>query len=329
MNRKLPNLADQNFLIEKFRQLSLIRQVELSIGEYSRKRVFRTPVHLAIGQEAIAVGVSSFLRNTDYVFGNHRSHAHYLALGGSPLELIAEILGKKAGCSGGKGGSMHIKSPQNGFMGSMPIVAGTISLAVGAAIQIPSDSDQISVTYFGDGATEEGVFQESLNFASNFNTPTLFVCENNLFSSHMHINERQNSSEMSRFPESYGIKTFQVDGNSLIEILEIAQAAIDYIRENRKPAFIEAHTYRIYSHVGFEEDLDIGNFRRSDLEVWKQRDPIRLLEVHLDKSIGKPAYFAEIKSSIDAEVRSYWEQAFALEYPQESDLFTSVYAEFK
>jgi TPP-dependent pyruvate/acetoin dehydrogenase alpha subunit len=329
MNIEKMDLALQNLLIEKYRQLYLIRQVELSIGEYSRKGVFRTPVHLAIGQEAIAVGVSTFLRNTDYVFGNHRSHAHYLALGGSTLELIAEILGKKAGCSGGKGGSMHIKSPQNGFMGSMPIVAGTISLAVGAALQIPTDSDQIAVSYFGDGATEEGVFHESLNFASNFNAPTLFVCENNLFSSHMHIHERQTSSEMSRFAESFGIKTFQVDGNSLIEVLEIAQDAIEYVRENRKPAFIEAHTYRIYSHVGFEEDLDIGNFRLSDLGIWKERDPLRLLESHLDKNFGNVDLLAVIKESIDSEIRGYWEYATKLEYPQQSDLLTSVYADFK
>jgi pyruvate dehydrogenase E1 component alpha subunit len=329
MNREILVLAQEDLLIEKYRQLYLIRQVELSIGKHSRKGVFRTPVHLAIGQEAIAVGISTFLRNTDYVFGNHRSHAHYLALGGSTLGLIAEILGKKAGCSGGKGGSMHIKSPKHGFMGSMPIVGGTISLAVGAALQVPNDSDQISVTYFGDGATEEGVFHESLNFASNFNAPTLFVCENNLFSSHMHIHERQNNSEMSRFAESYGIKTFQVDGNSLMEVLEIAHDAIDYVREHRKPAFIEAHTYRIYSHVGFEEDLDVGNFRLSDLAVWKERDPLRILELHLNKEFGTIDLLTEIKASIDSEIRGYWEHAVKLEYPEQSDLFTAVYADFK
>jgi pyruvate dehydrogenase E1 component alpha subunit len=317
---------ERSFLLEKYRQLCLIRMVELSIGEKSKGLSFRTPVHLAIGQEAIAVGVSSFLRSTDYVFGNHRSHAHYLALGGSPLELIAEILGKKAGCSAGKGGSMHIKSPENGFMGSMPIVAGTISLAVGAGLQIPKESDQISVAYFGDGATEEGVFHESINFASKFSTPTLFVCENNLFSSHMHIGERQNSSEISRFAESYGIKSFQVDGNSLVDVLEIAQHAIEYIRVNKRPAFIEAHTYRIFSHVGFDEDLEVGNFRQSDLEIWKERDPIKLLRILLSESVHDLEYFAQIDNSINLEVSHYWKQASALRDPELGDLYTSVYS---
>ena len=184
----LPN--ESNFLIEKFKMLLLIRKVELSIGLESKANSFKTPVHLAIGQEAIAVGISEFLKTSDFVFGNHRSHAHYLALGGSPQELISEILGKKDGCSAGRGGSMHIKAPDKGFMGSMPIVAGTISLAVGAGLQISKSSDQISVSYFGDGATEEGVFHESLNFASKFGVPTLFVCENNFYSVYTPLNER-------------------------------------------------------------------------------------------------------------------------------------------
>lgn len=316
---------ENDFLIDKFKLLLLIRKVELSIGLESKAKSFKTPVHLAIGQEAIAVGISEFLKNSDYVFGNHRSHAHYLALGGSPQELISEILGKKDGCSSGRGGSMHIKAPDKGFMGSMPIVAGTISIAVGAGLQIPKSSDQISVSYFGDGATEEGVFHESLNFASRFAVPTLFVCENNLFSSHMHIEERQNNFEISRFAECNGIKNFQVDGNDLLQVMDVAKEAISYIRSERKPAFIEAHTYRIFSHVGFDEDLAVGNHRLSDLEIWKKRDPIDILRNEITGRFDSDFNLDEIESIVDLQVANYWRIAKSSEYPSESELFSGVY----
>jgi pyruvate dehydrogenase E1 component alpha subunit len=137
-----------DFFLEKYKLLILIRKVELSIGLESKVNTFKTPVHLAIGQEAIAVGISEFLKTSDFVFGNHRSHAHYLALGGSPQELISEILGKKDGCSSGRGGSMHIKAPDKGFMGSMPIVAGTISLAQIRFLFLISEMVQQKKGYF-------------------------------------------------------------------------------------------------------------------------------------------------------------------------------------
>lgn len=312
-------------LLEKYRQLLLIRHIELSIGLESKKGAFRTPVHLAIGQEAIAVGISTFLRSDDHIFGNHRSHAHYLALGCSPQALISEILGKQSGCSGGKGGSMHIKDTDKGFMGSMPIVAGTISVAVGAAMAVSKESQQISVSYFGDGASEEGVFHESINFASHFNAPILFVCENNLFSSHMHIDERQNSRSISRFAESTGILNFQVDGNDLIAVMECAERAINYVREMRKPAFIEAHTYRIYSHVGFDADLDVGKNRKEDLEKWSKRDPISLLREIIESEYSIHANWDSIEAEVIQEVELLWKIAKSEAFPLPETLLDGVY----
>lgn len=312
-------------LLDKYKQLLLIRHVELSIGRESKKGTFRTPVHLAIGQEAIAVGVSSFLRNDDHVFGNHRSHAHYLSLGCSPQALISEILGKQSGCSGGKGGSMHIKGRDNGFMGSMPIVAGTISIAVGAALALEREGEQISVSYFGDGASEEGAFHESLNFAAKFNAPILFVCENNLFSSHMHIDERQNSTSISRFAESAGIKNYQVDGNDLIEITECAKDAIGYVRKMRKPAFIEAHTYRIYSHVGFDADLDVGKNRMEDLEKWSTRDPIDLLKRLIESENPGQTDWDDIEIKVISEVEQFWTIGQNEDFPSSDKLLEGVY----
>lgn len=324
-NLGLNTVNNGEILLDKYKQLLLIRHIELSIGRMSKEGAFHTPVHLAIGQEAIAVGVSAFIRSSDHIFGNHRSHAHYLALGCSPQALISEILGKQSGCSGGKGGSMHIKGTSKGFMGSMPIVAGTISVAVGAAMTFTKESQQIAVSYFGDGASEEGVFHESLNFASRFEAPILFVCENNLFSSHMHIDERQISSSISRFAESAGISNYQVDGNDLIAVMECAERAISYVRENRKPAFIEAHTYRIYSHVGFDTDLDVGKNRKTDLEIWSKRDPILLLREIIECEHSMQIDWDSIEEEIIHSVGLLWRMGKNEIFPSHDTLLDGVY----
>ena len=166
---------DKN-VIRDLAAMLLIRETELLVATEAGKRTFGTPIHLAIGQEAIAVGVTKFLRASDSIFGNHRSHAHFLATGAPIKSLFSEILGRKSGASGGKGGSMHLKSPVNGLIGTMPIVGGTIPIAVGAALsKRRANNSDIAVIYFGDGAAEEGVFHESLNLARILKLPILFV----------------------------------------------------------------------------------------------------------------------------------------------------------
>ena len=324
-NLGLSELYKFDQLLHLYSQLLLIRKVELSIGRESKKNSFRTPIHLAIGQEAIAVGISAYLSPKDRIFGNHRSHAHYLALGGSVQQLILEILGKRGGCSGGKGGSMHISSTDTGFIGSMPIVAGTIPIAVGASLEFDSESKNISVCYFGDGASEEGVFHEALNFAAKFNAPTLFVCENNLFSSHMHIDQRQNSRSISRFADSAGILNFEVDGNSLLDVMNCAKEAVNHVRMNRKPAFIEALTYRIYSHVGFDTDLNVGLNRISDLKEWSGKDPISSLKKTIIENFPNEVDWNAIENKINELVEESWINGSNAEFPDSSELFENVY----
>ena len=324
-NLGLSGLYKFDQLLHLYSQLLLIRKVELSIGRESKKNSFRTPIHLAIGQEAIAVGISAYLSPKDRIFGNHRSHAHYLALGGSVQKLILEILGKRGGCSGGKGGSMHISSTDTGFIGSMPIVAGTIPIAVGASLEFDNESKNISVCYFGDGASEEGVFHEALNFAAKFNAPTLFVCENNLFSSHMHIDQRQNSRSISRFANSAGILNFEVDGNSLLDVMNCADEAINHVRMNRKPAFIEALTYRIYSHVGFDTDLNVGLNRISDLKEWSDKDPISLLRKTISENFPNEIDWDVIENKINGFVEDSWIYGLNAEFPDSSELLKNVY----
>ena len=316
-----------DFFLNKYRSMLFIREFELIVGRKSLENVFQTPVHLGIGQEAIAIGISHYLRNTDAVFGNHRSHAHYLSMNGSALALMCEILGRAAGCSGGKGGSMHITSRDHGFVGSMPIVASTIPIAVGSALAFKvSGVNDISVSYFGDGASEEGSFHESLNFAAAYDLPVLFVCENNLFSSHMHIDERQSARDISRFAIAQGVKAFSVEGNNLLEVLSAAEQAITYIRKARKPAFIEAFTYRQFSHVGFDEDLDVGLNRRQDLPFWMDRDPLLLLETYIRKSFTvNDTVWLEILESTRELVLKIWDQAVSEAQPSEDALLSNVY----
>src|SRR5262249_7878072 len=233
--------ANPTTLVEQLKDMLLIRVVEEWIGDMVTAGKIVCPCHLGIGQEAIAVGVSSFLRKTDRIFGTHRSHAHYLALGGDVYGLLAEVLGKADGCSRGMGGSMHLYDGGNGFMGSVPIVAGTVPLAVGGALAAKMDRrGDVAVAYFGDGATEEGAFHESLNLASVFKLPILFVCENNLFSSHLHISLRQPESATARFAAAHRVAYEILDGNDVVAVARSAERLVAAARARHGPGFFQA-----------------------------------------------------------------------------------------
>lgn len=307
----------------------LIREAELRIAGAAAKQVFKTPIHLAIGQEAVSVGITKWLTPLDSIFGNHRSHAHYLSGGGSLAALFSEILGRKSGASGGKGGSMHLKSPTTGLIGTMPIVAGTIPIAVGSALskRRPNRND-ISVIFFGDGAVEEGVFHESLNLSRMLNLPIVFVCENNIYSSHLHVEERQPSSVMSRFATANSIESFIVDGNDVTKVSEVARSAISYCRKLRQPVMIEANTYRLYGHVGYQKDENVGLRRLLELPEWEKRDPI-LQETQrvLDEFISNAVDLKKMQIEIQKYVENTWQHALLEPYPPISELFSNVYFE--
>jgi pyruvate dehydrogenase E1 component alpha subunit len=316
-------------MLTQLQQMLEIREVELLLSREASIKTFGTPIHLGIGQEAIAVGISKSIKIGDTIFGNHRSHAHYLAQGGSVLSLFAEILGKASGCSGGRGGSMHLSNPSVGVIGTMPIVAGTIPLAAGAALSHKvRKNGQVAVSYFGDGAVEEGVFHETLNMASQMNLPILFVCENNEFSSHLHVTERQPSAQMSRFAIAHGIKWQSVDGNNLQEVSQIAKELIEYTRLSSMPAFLEAHTYRLYGHVGFEIDETVGLNRREDLVKWRERDPItREISRTLDLGAISESSITKVRDEIREKVSQDWNQALDSPYPEKYQLLRNVYFE--
>lgn len=318
-----------DLLIEMFRSMVLIRLVEEKLAQQRELGVIGGPVHLSAGQEAIAVGVSLNLQSTDRVFGAHRSHSHILALEPCAYELFAEVLGKNTGLSKGMGGSMHLINLKSGFYGSAPIVSGTVPLAVGASFDsLRSGKKDLGVVYIGDGAIEEGVVHESLNLASILSTPTLFVIENNLFASHLHISLRQSIFSTSRFAEANNIEYEIVDGNNVIDVYESANRFIADTRNEPKPKFIEAITYRHYGHVDWRKDIDVGvNRSQDDLDNWMKRDPIsRLKESLLEQSILSVSDIENIFLDMQSDIESDWEKAIKDPYPEDSALLSRVYS---
>lgn len=316
-------------LIEKLEDMLLVRVVEEVIADMVVAGDIKCPAHLTIGQEATAVGIAANLRKTDRAFGCHRSHGHYLGMGGSLQGIMDEVLGKATGCSRGMGGSMHLFAQECGFYGSVPIVAGTVPLAVGAGLAAKKDGKgDIGVAFFGDGACEEGVVHESLNMAAALDIPVLFVVENNLFSSHMDIHLRQPTDRTARFAEANHIACAVIDGNDIAEVMAVSGELIDMMRTQSKPAFIEAVTYRWRGHVGPNEDIDVGLRRSMDeLNAWKQRDPVRRLVEALETRGDFTMKDCDaMTASIRKTVNAAREAAMKAPWPETKTLLEAVYA---
>lgn len=320
---------DAELLITQLSSMLLIRRAEQHIADMRRDGLIGGPVHLSVGQEAIAVGVSSALKKTDRVFGAHRSHSHLLALGSSLHGLFAEVLGKETGHSHGMGGSMHLHDQQNGFYGSVPIVAGTVSLAVGAAMAATLQRcDDVAVAYFGDGACEEGVVHESLNLAKIQDAPVIFVVENNLFASHLHVSLRQPSDVMSRFAVANEISHRLVDGNDVVAVSDAASELINNAREGQGPGFLEVVTYRWYGHVDWREDIDVGVHRSTDeVTSWHARDPIQRLSIAMiNAKIWSEDQFRQLNEQISEKIQVSWDRAMNDPYPDSDATINRVYA---
>ena len=309
-----------------FRSMLKIRLAEEAIAGMVETGEARCPCHLGIGQEAVAVGVADHVRPTDRCFGAHRSHSHYLALGASLDQLMAEVLGKVTGCSRGYGGSMHLRAPHVGLIGTVPIVAATVPIATGAALAAKLDGrGDIAVSFLGDGATEEGVFHESLNLASSMSLPVLFVVENNLYSSHLHIDLRQPNDRVARFAEAHAIESRVIDGNDIATVSAVVGDLVTTMRHDPRPFFMEAVTYRWRGHVGHREDMDVGVERTDNLSSWKQRDPIGRLETSL-RERGLDAPLAQIREALNGDIERALDFARRSDYPPIDDLLRTVYA---
>ena len=319
------------FLRKLYTMMVRIRLFEEKLAEEVLAGNIKTPCHLYVGQEAIATGVCAALRKRDYIFGTHRSHGHFLAKGGDMKPLMAEIYGKATGCSRGRGGSMHLGDLDHGFLGAQPLVAGTIPLAVGTALASSIKKDhRVTVAFFGDGATEEGVFHEALNFAGIKKLPIIFICENNFYSSHLNLKERRQNN-IYKHGVMAGMPGIRIDGNDVLEVYEAAKRAVAHAKSGKGAFFIEAVTYRLKGHVGAHDniaDQDIRDIRNpKEVEKWLRKEPIGRFEKYLKASGAmNDLDFQKIEEVTQKEVDNAYRFAMKSPYPKPSELTKYVFS---
>lgn len=305
---------------EIYKQMVKIRFVEEAIiKEYPLKEI-RTPVHLYIGEEAIAAGVTAHLDDKDYIISNHRSHGHCLAKGLSLDSFFKELYGKQGGAANGRGGSMHLVDMNKGIIGTSAIVAGGIPIGMGAAFkqQLCNESG-VTVIYFGDGAVDEGVFWETLNFAALKKLPILFVMESNEYASQTPAEVRHSYTDIIPLVKGFGISTAEVDGNDSIAVWRQSGALLEKIRAGFGPGFLFCKTYRWMGHVGIVDDTDSGYRPREEVDSWFKRCPILHMESHLkqldkvnaDRRIKEIA--SDLYKEIDSAVKGAKEAAYAVD----------------
>lgn len=304
-----------------------IRLFEEKIVELYPQKEMRTPVHLCLGQEAIAAGVCFYLKKEDFLFSTHRCHGHCLAKGMDMRAMMAEFYGKRTGCCVGKGGSMHLSDPNFGVLATSAIVGGGIPLAVGAAWAAQlRRSSQIAVVFFGDGATEEGVFSESLNFAALKKLPILFICENNFYATNSPLGARQPLDNIHKKGEAFGIKGFRCDGNDVRRVLGVTEPLVENIRRGSGPYLLECRTYRWKGHVGPDCDVEKGCRPRVEHEAWLKKCPLKKIERDLlsrgvlSRSI-KEEMTDQLSAQVDEAVRFAQESLF----PDPGDVLSGVY----
>jgi acetoin:2,6-dichlorophenolindophenol oxidoreductase subunit alpha len=279
----------------------------------------------SVGQEASAVGVISQLDERDQILTNHRSAGHLIARGADPRRILAEILGKSTGYCGGKSGSLHISVKELGVVLTSTIVGGELSLATGVALSRQVlGGDGIIVVFFGDGAATEGIFHESMNLASVWNLPILYVCENNQWQAYVHRRETMKTQRISEWGASYHVSSLTVDGNDVQAVGTAAKAAVDYVRRERKPFLLETYTYRTRGHM---EPDDQAYVDKSELAIWKALDPIATYERQLlaNGSLSKQE-LDSMKERVRTRVEEAKEFAFASPYPAFEEMTTHVYA---
>lgn len=305
-----------------FKTLLLIRRTEERIAAVYPTDCIKSPVHLSIGQEAVAVGVCDVLKPTDIAAMSYRGHSVYLAKGGDLRQMIAELYGKVTGCARGKGGSMHLVGPEAGLLGASAVVGTQIPIATGWALAAKKRATgQVVACFFGDGATEEGCMAESLNFAALHRLPILYVCENNGYAIHEPLSKRWATTRLRERVATYGIATSRIENQDVYAIREAALKAVGAIREGAGPAFMECLTYRWREHVGPREDYDSGYRGLDELRPWRDSDQVE----RLAQMIPKDA-MSRISEEVAAQIDDAFNFAEASPIPDQSELLRHVYA---
>jgi TPP-dependent pyruvate/acetoin dehydrogenase alpha subunit len=308
---------DKDLVLKLYRTMVLIREFELRAKEVFRSGKMPGFIHVYIGEEAVAAGVCAQLRTDDYVASTHRGHGHALAKGISARDTMAELMGVVAGCSGGRGGTMHLYDPTVGFLGSNGVVPPGILIATGAGLSAKlKGGDQVAVAFFGDGGSNNGAFHEGLNMAATWDVPVIFVCENNLYATEMPFGKATKNINVASRAAAYGIPGVQVDGNNVLEVYEKTGEAVSRARRGEGPTLIECLTYRWFGH--HEGDPGIAYRTKEEIAHWKDRDPIRRL---YDDTIAAKLVLEEDFKGIDAEIKTELDDAtqFAFSNSLETD----------
>jgi pyruvate/2-oxoglutarate/acetoin dehydrogenase E1 component/TPP-dependent pyruvate/acetoin dehydrogenase alpha subunit len=305
-----------------YQSLFRIRRAEEEVIRIYPSDKIKSPVHLSIGQEAVSVGVCEALQDGDVVFGTYRSHALYLAKTADLKGFFAELYGKATGCTKGKGGSMHLANIAKGMMGTSAIVATTIPQAIGYAYALKLRGEKAVVTvFFGDGATEEGVFHESLNFAALKKLPIIFICENNLFAINTPQHQRQSFTEICRIVQAHGIPAERIEGNDPLVIYDKVKNTAAAIRAGiQGPYFLECMTYRWKEHVGPDEDYTLGYREPQEVQNWKDQDSLNSVGQMISLQKRK-----EIEVEIERQISEAIEFAEISPYPEMEELYTDVF----
>jgi len=320
------NLEKQQ-AVELYSKMLLIRRFEEESERLYRRGMIRGFLHTYIGEEAIAVGAVPLLRDDDYVISHYRDHGHALARGMDPKSAMAELCGKNTGCSGGKGGSMHLFDVEKHFMGGHAIVGGQLPLAVGMALGIKQQElDSVVMCFFGDGAVNEGEFHEAMNLASLWKLPVIFMLENNLYGMGTGVNRsRAGGANIYGAADPYLIPAVQIDGMDIMAVIETVKEGIQKVREkDHGPVFIECMAYRFHGH----SMADPSNYRETE-EVKEQmvRDPIdRFRTLCMEANILSQEEISELDEQVDAIVQEAREFAENSPEPNESDLYSHIYA---
>jgi len=274
---------------------------------------FMGALHSYEGQEAVATGACACLRDDDYVFSTHRGHGHFIAKGGTVHEMMAELLGKEAGCSRGRGGSMHMFKPEKGLMGGNGIVGGGIPLALGPAFAAKyRGTDQVTVTFFGDGASSQGVFHESMNMAALWDLPVVYVCENNCYAVNTRACDGVCVASVGDRAAAYGCPGATVEGNDPLPVHEAVLKAVEHARAGHGPSLVEAKTYRMAPHcMVIRETRD-----EAELQAWAEKDPIVLFEARLQsEGVMSAEEVKRIEAEVDAELADAVREAIEAPYP--------------
>ncbi|MEQ8222816.1 MAG: thiamine pyrophosphate-dependent dehydrogenase E1 component subunit alpha [Candidatus Eremiobacterota bacterium] len=306
-----------------------IRKVQLHIESLYHLDEMKTPVHLCIGQEAISTGVCSNLNKDDYISSSHRSHGHYLAKGGDLKKLIAELYCRITGCSKGRGGSMHLIDTSVGHMGSSSIVGGGIPLGTGMGLSIKMKKEnKVSVIFFSDGAADEGVLYESVNFAILKKLPVIFVFENNQYSVCSHVSSRYKGENIFLKTSPDLMYTRTIDGNSVSDVYETANIAVNKARSNEGPSFIECKTYRMRGHAGSGSDVKLGYRTEEEVSSWDNKCPVRsFAHKLLSERLMTQEEINDMERKIDSEIDDAFTFARQSPLPDGKDLYLYLFME--